>query len=215
MFEIDLLKGKNRPTRRSLKKTVLQTVPFIIPLIAAAGWATSYSRDCTLLRIETDQIQKNQMMIDDAQEAIASYRHTNGRINATKKCIETISKGLAYRIQVSDLLVELVQTLPDDIFINEINLERDVRLEKVRDPQTKEEKQWPVVERNMTLTLCGFDPIKCDQQVREYINHLKTSKVLADVFTEIKPAARQQGRVDERSAIYYEIECTFREQEER
>ena len=37
---------------------------------------------------------------------------------------------------------------------------------------------------------------------------------MTEVFTEMKPSARQQGEVDGRAAIYYEIECVLREQSE-
>jgi hypothetical protein len=64
----------------------------------------------------------------------------------------------------------------------------------------------------LELVLCGFDSEKSDLAVQKYINNLNQSSLLKNIFTEIKPSARQQGEVDGRPAIYYELECALREQ---
>jgi hypothetical protein len=69
-----------------------------------------------------------------------------------------------------------------------------------------------VIRRKLKLVLCGYDGDQGDAAVQEYINTLKESALLSEIFTEMKPSARQQGEVDGRPAIYYEIECVLREQ---
>ena len=213
MFLIDLLKGKGKPLQSDLKRTMLKIVPFLIPVIAVVAWAASYQQDCARIQTQKTMIQKNQAMVEEAAEAVGAYHRMNAQITRANKCLETITKGLSYRIQVTDLLVELAQTLPDEIFIYEINLARTAGMEKAKEEENKNAKKHLVVRRKMELVLCGFDPVQSDQWVREYIDHLKASDVLADIFTDVKPAARWQGVIDQRPATYYEIECTLREQE--
>lgn len=215
MFAIDLLEGKARPKKIDLKRSVLKAVPFLVPAIAITAWAASYQQD--RIRIEAQQaaVRGNQAVIDLAAEQVTDYRRKNARINKVRQSLETINGALAYRLQVSDLLVELVEGLPADIFIYEVSLQRGTYMKKrpKEKGQKDEEKEKLVVTRTLWLHVCGFDPVKSDQQVREYVQHLKTSPYLAEIFTEVKPAARRQGLVDQLPATYFEIECTLREQE--
>jgi hypothetical protein len=129
-----------------------------------------------------------------------------------EKCLDDISKAMSYRVQVSEVFVELVQTLPENIFVYEMELDRSAAQEKIQQPDSDEVKQQLVIRRKLDLVLCGYDADKSDAAVQEYVNALKQSPLLTEVFAEIKPPARQQGEVDGRAAIYYEIECILREQ---
>ena len=129
-----------------------------------------------------------------------------------EKCLNDISKAMNYRVQVSEVFVELVQTLPESIFVYEMNLERKAAREKKQLPDSEEVKQQLVVRRKLDLVLCGYDADQSDAAIQEYVSALKLSPLLKDLFAEIKPPARQQGEVDGRAAIYYEIECILREQ---
>jgi hypothetical protein len=214
MFSIDLLKGKGRPVKSDPKRAMLKVVPFLVPVIAMVAWAASYQQDCADIQAKKASIQKNQVIIDDAKQAVETYRRMSTQMTAVNKTLETITEGLSYRIQVTDLLVELVQTLPDETFIDEIRLDRVASMQKPSKQEGKDAKSHLLIQRKLKLTLCGFDPVQSDQQVRDYVSRLKASKVLADIFTDVKPAARRQGIVNQRPATFYEIECTIREQGE-
>ena len=86
--------------------------------------------------------------------------------------------------------------------------------EKIQQPDSGQVKQRLVVRRKLNLVLCGYDAGRSDEAVQEYVNALKQSPLLAEIFSAITPPARQQGEVDGRDAIYYEIECVLREQSE-
>lgn len=212
MFSIDLLKGKGKPLKSDPKRTMLKTVPFLIPLIAVVAWAASYQQDCSRLQTQKAAIEKNQAVVDASQEAVEDYRQINAQITKMGHCLETITKGLSYRIQVSDLLVELAQKLPGEIFIYEMKLDRTTSVERLQQKNVSDAKEKVIVQRKLKLTLCGFDQVQSDKWVRDYVNYLKSSPVLANIFTDVKPAARRQGVVDQRPATYHEIECTLREQ---
>lgn len=212
MFSIDLLKGKGRPSKSDFRKASLKIVPFVIPLVAMVAWAASFQQDCARIKSKQAMIQKNQAVIDDAQQAVRTYQQMNAQLTKIEKCLKTLTKGLSYRIQVTDLLVELAQMLPDEIFLYEMNLERTASMDKTSQSETNDAEKQLVVNRKLNLTLCGFDAVQSDRRVREYVNSLKASDKLADIFTDVKPAARRQGVVDRRPATFYEIECILREQ---
>lgn len=211
MFSIDLLKGKGTAAKGGMKVTMLKVVPFLIPLIAMAAWAASYQQDSATIRTQKAEIRKNQAVIDEAGKAVVTYRDMNAQINKMKTCLETIAKGLSCRIQVTDVLMELTGSLPDEIFFYEINLDRTEIMQKNADAGAKD-KSRRVIQRKLNVTVCGFDPVESDRMVREYVNHLKTSEVLSTIFLDVKSAARRQGVVDQKPATYYEIECVLREQ---
>ena len=143
---------------------------------------------------------------------MSEYNKIDARIKGLEKCLNDISRALSYRIQVSDLLTELVQTLPESIFIYEMSMSRNAVNEKIQQENSAEVKQRLVVRRQLKLVLCGYDPEKSDVAVQDYVSELEKSPLLTGLFVEMKPSARQQGEVDGRPAIYYEIDCVLREQ---
>jgi hypothetical protein len=212
MFSIDLLKGKGLPEKVDLKKSTLKALPILIPVLAVTLFASTYQRDKALLQDQQRTLSTNQRQLQLHREDISEYNKMNVKIKGMEKCLDDISKAMSYRVQVSEVFVELVQTLPENIFVYEMELDRSAAQEKIQQPDSDEVKQQLVIRRKLDLVLCGYDADKSDAAVQEYVNALKQSPLLTEVFAEIKPPARQQGEVDGRAAIYYEIECILREQ---
>jgi hypothetical protein len=212
MFSIDLLKGKGLPEQVDLKRSALKALPIVIPVLALTLFASAYQRDKALLAHQRETFKRNQQQLELHADDVAQYKKINATIRDMEKCLGDISKAMTYRIQVSEILVELVQTLPESIFVYEMNLDRNAVREKIQLPDSGEVKQQLKVRRKLELVLCGYDSDRSDAAVQKYVHALQQSPVLAEVFSEIKPPARQQGEVDGRGAVYYEIECILREQ---
>ena len=212
MFAIDLLKGQGRPAKSSPARTLLKAVPFFIPVIAIAAWAASYHQDTAHIRLQKAMAEKNETVIEAARSDMKEYRELNGQIGEVKEMLKTVTRALNYRIQMTDILVELTRTLPEQVFLYEIDLQREAMIEKIEKEKNKEPQEQVVIRRRLILTICGFDPARSDIGVREYVNKLKESDVLEDIFVDVKAASRRQGLVDRRPATYYEIECTLVEQ---
>lgn len=212
MFSIDLLKGKGLPRQTSLKQVVLKAVPFIIPMVAVSVFAVNVRQDNAELSALRTQVQANQQQIAKHKDEVAAYQKMNGRIKKMKSCLSDISKALNYRIQVSDMTLELVNLLPEDAFIYEMDLNRTAAQERYTEEGSGEQKNRVNVKRILKLTLCSFGTTGNDDAVQAYVNNLRQSPVFTEIVTDVKPSARQQGQVDGRSAVYYEIECTLKEQ---
>ena len=214
MFSIDLLKGKGLPEKADLKRSALKVLPILIPVLAITVFASAYQHGRESLRDQQQVLKSNQQQFEIYAEDVAEYKKIDSKIKGMKKCLNDISKAMAYRVQVSEVFVELVQVLPENIFVYEMKMDRNSVQEKIQQPDSGQVKQRLVVRRKLNLVLCGYDEDKSDAAVQEYINTLKQSPLMTEVFTEMKPSARQQGEVDGRAAIYYEIECVLREQSE-
>jgi hypothetical protein len=212
MFSIDLLKGKGLPQKLEVRKAVLKAVPILIPLLAMGVFAASYQRDTSTLRAQRQALADNQRQIAQYTKDVMEYNKIDAQIKGLEKCLNDISKALSYRIQVSDLLTELVGALPESIFMYEMNMSRSAVNEKIQQEGSAEVKQRLVIRRQLKLVLCGYDPEKSDVAVQDYVGELGKSPLLTGLFVEMKPSARQQGEVDGRPAIYYEIDCVLREQ---
>jgi Tfp pilus assembly protein PilN len=212
MFSIDLLKGKGLPEKVDLTKLTLKALPILIPVLAVTLFASAYQHDRASLRNQQQVLKSNQQELELYTDDIAEHNMMNSKIIGMKKCLNDISKAMSYRVQVSEVFVELVQALPENIFVYEMKLDRNSVQEKIQDPDSGQTKQRLVVRRKLELVLSGYDGDQGDAAVQEYLTALKQSPLLTDVFTEIKSSARQQGEVDGRPAIYYEIECVLREQ---
>ena len=214
MFSIDLLKGKGLPEKTDLKRSALKALPILIPVLAVMVFASMYQHDRASLRDQQQVLKSNQQRLWLYTEDIAEYNKIRSKIKGMQQCLNDISKAMAYRIQISEVFVELVQALPENIFVYEMKMDRNSAQEKVQQADSGQVKQRLVVRRKLELVLCGYDEDQGDAAVQQYLATLKQSPLLTDVFTEMKPSARQQGEVDGRPAIYYEIECVLREQSE-
>ena len=212
MFSIDLLKRKGLPQQLDVRKSALKAVPILIPLLAMAVFAASYQRNASTLNAQRQALADNQRQIGQYSQDVMEFDKIDTQIKGLEKCLDDISKALSYRIQVSDFLTELVGALPESIFMYEMNMSRSAVNEKIQQENSAAAKQRLIVRRQLKLVLCGYDPEKSDVAVQDYVSELETSPLLTGLFVEMKPSARQQGEVDGRSAIYYEIDCVLREQ---
>lgn len=211
MFTIDLLKGKALPEKVDLKKSTLRALLVMIPVLALSLLAVAYNHTSASAQTLQQTLRQQQQQFEQYTGEMAEYNRTRTQIKEMEKCLQAIAKALTYRLQVSDILTELVQTLPETIFLYEIKMGRNAIEKKIQQGDKLVKKLS--VQRKLDLVLCGFDPQKSDRAVQTYLGQLEQSPLLSEIFTEIKPSARQQGQVDKRDAIYYEIECVLREQE--
>ncbi|MCI0498839.1 MAG: hypothetical protein L0Y36_04035 [Planctomycetales bacterium] len=212
MFSIDLLQGKGLPQKTDLKRLALKAVGLLIPVLAVTAFAASYQQNRIQLQGQKAVLLTHQQEIERHAKDVAEYNRIDTQISDLRKCLGDISKALSYRIQVSDMLVELVGALPENVFLYEMKLDRNSVVEKTQQADAEAVKQRLIVRRKLNLTLCGYDAKAGDSAVEAYLDRLKRSALLKNVFEQIKPTVRQQGQVDGKDAVYYEIECLLKEQ---
>jgi hypothetical protein len=212
MFSIDLLKGKGLPQKTNLKRAALKAAVLLVPVLAVTAFAVSYEHDRVRLQSQKAALQSHQQEIERYADDVAEYNRMEGQIRALTKCLNEISTSLTYRIQISDMLVDMIGALPESIFMYEMKLDRNSVIEKLQSEGAAEPKQRLIVRRKLNLVVCGYDAQRSDPAVQDYIDRLKQAPRLRAVMEQIKPTARQQGQVDGKDAVYYEIECVLKEQ---
>ncbi|MCE5185499.1 MAG: hypothetical protein LLF76_05180 [Planctomycetaceae bacterium] len=212
MFAIDLLKGQGLPQKTGMLRRILRAAGLALPLAALVLLAGAWQYDRAKLNAEKSAIVKNEAMVRQNWDQVEAYRQTSAQISRLNKQLAQVAGALNCRIQVTDLLNELLERLPEEIFFYEITLDRTSSKQKYQSEGSKEAKQRTVIRRSLTLVLCDFNTPGGDRLVQDYVAELKKSKLAGSLFKEIKTAARQQGAVDGRDATYYSIECELQEQ---
>ena len=119
MFSIDLLKGKGLPETIDPKRLVLRALPILIPVLAVTVFASAYQHGRISLRDQQQVLKSNQKELVLYMDDIAEHNRINSKIIGMKKCLNDISKAMAYRVQVSEVFVELVQALPENIDLSQ------------------------------------------------------------------------------------------------
>ncbi len=108
MFSIDLLKGKGLPEKVDLKKSTLKALPILIPLLAVTLFASAYQRDRALLQHQHETLTSNRQQLELHTNDVIEFNTMNRTIKGMEKCLHDISKAMHYRVQVSEVFVELV-----------------------------------------------------------------------------------------------------------
>jgi hypothetical protein len=212
MFTMDLLKGKGVPEKADIRRTVLRVAGLLPPLAALALLAGAWRYDHQQ-KLEQDAcIHENEQIIELFSDQVKAYRRAGTRVNSLQKQLGQVGRALQCRIQVTDLLRELTEKLPADIFLHDIRLDRAVRTEKYQLENSSEIKQRRIIGRTVTLTLCNFNTTGGDRLVQNYADELKQSEQAARLFKKVEVTACQQGKVDERSATFYSLQCELVEQ---
>lgn len=212
MFTIDLLKGKGVPEKTDIRRTAIRTIVLLPPLAALALLAGAWRCDRLQQMEQEAGIHENEQTIAQYADEVKSYRQAGARISLLQKQLGQSGRALQSRIQVTDLLRELTENLPADIFIHDVRLDRAVRTEKYQAENSEEIRQRKVIGRTLTMTLCNFNTVGGDRLVQKYADELKKSEQTARLFKTVEVTACQQGKVDERSATFYSLQCELVEQ---
>lgn len=211
MFTIDLLKGRGLPQKSDAVKKIMQGAGIVFPLLLLVFAAGAWGYDHVQLKIHEKEIRENEAMISRYGEEVTAYRQSLAHIEQLRKQFEQVTDALYCRVQLSELFDELVEQLPSEIFFYEIKLDRTTNKERFQAEGSSEVKQRTVIRRSLTLVLCDYNTPGGDRLVQDYIAELKKSELISSLFKEIKPAASQQGMVEDRQATYYYIDCELQE----
>jgi hypothetical protein len=212
MFTIDLLKGKGVPEKTDLRQTAIRTACLLPPLAALALLAGAWRYD-HLQQVEQEaSISENEQTVSLYAEQVKSFRQASAQVSYLQKQLGKMGRALQCRIPTTDLLRELTEKLPGDIFIHDLRLNRAAKIDKYQAEGSEEIRQRQVIDRTMTMTLCNFNTSGGDRLVQNYADELKKSEQISLFFKTIEVTACQQGKADDRDATFYSIECQLVEQ---
>jgi len=213
MFTIDLFKGRRLPPRSKPVFVALAMIPFAIPVIGTIVLAAHCQYTSAMIYNQRQVISDNQQKIDRFAGDIEQYNRINKQIIAARGQLQSVSAAMKYRIQTTDLMVELSKALPDKLVLSKLDLTRDEERRKETDEKSGNVKYVTVVRRKLKLTVGGFDSGDTNQQSHQYIQNIRASKILGEAFLDVRITARNEGDIDNRPAAFYEIECTLKNQD--
>ena len=212
MFEIDLLKGKGRPYKSDPKRIAMGLMLLLIPVGATMVYAVGLQHDRIQLAAMQRTTAANEAKLGDYAEDMQFLSDLRRQIDGVSLSIADIGLALRYRLVASTMLVELAESLPQDILIRELQWKRNSQRERKTSEDGSQVHYETVVQRSLKLTLCGFEGADSDTAVQAYIGRLGESPALKPMVREIRPASREQRIVNDKNATLYEIELFLKDQ---
>ena len=212
MYTIDLLQGRGLPPRSRPGKVALALVPVLIPLLAGILMAASWKQTGTLIAAESQRLAQEAVQIDRRRPDLDTYRLIQQKTLEARHRLQGINKMLTTELPVSPILLELVRSLPDTIFFQDIELKFKPEIRQIQDRKTRKQQSFRVVQRDLMLHLVGPSRIESDQAVDGYIQALRANPVLSGIVREIRIVSRQPGKLDDRDQVFYQIDCQLKEQ---
>ena len=155
MFTIDLLKGSGLPKKSRPVVVALAMVPLLIPLMGSVVLAACWQHNRTLMQTQQKVIDDNRHKIETAADDLAYYTQNNNRKFTLQQQLVDVDAGLRYRIQVSDMLTALTESLPDNLVIAKFDLVRTDQQKKETDKATGNARQVLVIQRVIRLNIGG------------------------------------------------------------
>ena len=214
MFTIDLLKGSGAPLKSHPGKFALSIVPFIVPAIIIMIMVVHYGYNSTVLAMSKTRIDKMQSMIAGYSDDIEYYKSMTGKLTATRQHLGDVSSVIDKHVQWSPMVQTLVETMPDSIMLQKLNLHRSIVRKKMPD-KTNENKMISVdcIKRKLRITVYGVSPFDSDTAVQGYIYRLRNSDIFMSVVADVRIVARDVAKLDGKDVPSYEIDCPFKLQE--
>jgi len=212
MFEIDLLKGKARPYKTNLKRVVLQLALLLIPIGATLAYAVDLSRGRIELSTMRHALAVNEAQLANYADEMQFLAKLRAQIGDVTLLIGDVGQALRFRRVTSAVLVELAAQLPPNIFLQDVNWRRTLRREQKPGENGDSVRFETIVERSLTLSVCGIEEASSDSAVQAYVGSLAASPVVAPLVREIRPAARKQREFEGKNATVYDIELFLKEQ---
>jgi hypothetical protein len=212
MFTIDLLKGRNIPEKTGPEKTIALLASITIPLIIAItmfGIYVSRRINITILR---NELASYEMKIEDKEltDAVKMQRKFISEESNINSCMSEIGTAADFHSQVSPMLVELVNNMPDSMIMTSLEMKEDSVRKKVPskdDPEKSKEISVPV--KILYISLAGNNSLNNDKHVRDYMDRLRFSSLLGPQLEDVTVSQSIQ-RITDKEVPSYQIKCTFK-----
>ena len=212
MFEIDLLKGKGRPRKANLKRLVAGVFILLIPIGAAVAYAVDMQHSRIQVQTLLRTAETNEARLENYAEDMQFLTDLRRHINDVSRSIEDVGTVLNYRMVTSEVLVELAEQLPDEIYLREMNWRRASHRERKRHPETGKNYYEITIQRSLALSLCGHQGADSDAAVQTYLGRLKASPTVSPLMRDVRTVSRQQRLAEDQNETLYEIELLFHDQ---
>jgi Tfp pilus assembly protein PilN len=212
MFTIDLLKGQGIPARSRPEGIVATAVTVVLPVAIALTMLGIYLSNRVVINIQKKEIAGYEKKIAGLSDEVKVHKNYEKQKSEVKQRISETADAISDRQQWSDILVTIVENLPDSLVLERMAVESRPTKVKITDPKNpKKKKNKTVMRRSLLLTFGGSAGEVSNRQVQAFRDKLKVSKVLGPQVEDI-PVSQRVEMADGREVITYEMKCILKPQ---
>lgn len=212
MYAIDLLKGQGIPARSRPEGIVVIAITTLVPVIVAIAMVGVYLSNKVIINVQKQEVAGFERKIDNLSEAMGIYKSYSQKKGRIQQCLTEASNVIGRRSQWSDILVAIVENMPESLVLKRLSLKQSTTRVKVPDkdnPDTKVEMTVPF--RTLSMSLDGPAGKQTDKAVKEFREKLRSSSVLSSKVEDM-PVSQEVDFVGDKEMITYELKCIFRPQ---
>ena len=210
MFSIDLLKGQGIPARSRPEGIIATAVTVVLPAAIALTMLGIYLSNRVVINIKMKEIAGYEKKIESLSDEMKAHKKYEEQKGAVMQRISETANAISDRQQWSNILVTIVENLPDSLVLERMAVESRVNRVKITDPKNPEEKKDKnVMMRTLLLTLGGSAGEVSNSEVQAFRDRLKDSKVLGPQVEDIPVSQRVEMKGD-KEVITYEMRCILK-----
>jgi hypothetical protein len=208
MFTIDLLKGEGLPVKSKPILIIRNSIPFLILLIVAVTMAGMYvSNSVVLNRLDTKLSTYAESK--EFSEVEKFIEQSNARRNEMNGVLKEVSASISAHKPWSQIMIEVVENLPDSLALNKLEIQRQPNREKAKDNDGKPiDITW--YKYTMQIGTESDRGFEANAVIEEFVQKLKASQILAPKIDEITVVSKQASNKDNDKHINFQIDCVFK-----
>ncbi|MHC4570931.1 MAG: hypothetical protein ACYS0C_02485 [Planctomycetota bacterium] len=210
MFTIDLLKGQGVPIKSRPEGIAVTAVTFAVPVIIAIVMFGFYLSNRIVISVQKQRIVSCQANIDklsDAAELKESFEREKKSINS---CLSEVASALGRHPQWSDILVTLVENMPDSMVLTRLEAkEHSVKRKVPKKDDPGKTVDISVPARTLQMSVSGNPHYNSDKAVRDFRNRLRFSTLLGPKLEDIR-VSQKSDKLEGQDVASYEIDCIFK-----
>jgi len=211
-YSIDLLKGQGIPARSRPEGIIATAITAVVPLVIALSIIGLYFSTKVVIEVHKTEIANCQRRIEEFSSQMIDYKSRSSLKADYEGCLSETSIALGKHNQWSDILVAVVENLPDSLVLNKLSVQENKVRVKVPDKNNPGEKIEKIVpSRTLSMKLEGPSSDDTDKAVKKFRKRLQLSSVLGPKLEDI-PVSQEVDVEDGHNVISYELKCIFKPQ---
>jgi Tfp pilus assembly protein PilN len=211
MFTIDLLNEQGIPLKTRPGGVVIVALTAVLPVLLAIGTLGFYLNNKIILSLKEREIGRVETGIEKFSDALEQRDALMREKIAYGSCLSEVSSSLKNYTQWSPILMTVIENMPESVVLTSLEVERKTVKKKVPDEDDPEDmKEIEVPARVLRLSVRGGPQCNCDEDVRDFQDHLRTSALLGPKLEENIRVSRDSQKIKDQDVFSYEITCVFK-----
>jgi hypothetical protein len=186
MFKIDFLKGQGLPAKSRTVETGLFAGIAAVSVLILCLLCVQYFHNSLTLRLKQKQLTTLESTLKETAGNVGIESRIRKDLGVYDECYFEIAGSLGRYVQWTPLLLELVNSLPPSMLINELSVTRSISKKKIPSiRQPGKQIDFEIIDRTLNSDLYGFNPDANDTAVKSYLASWRDFKVLNSAFEKV------------------------------